>query len=483
MKLHNSLTKQTEEFVPKDSHLSIYSCGPTVYNNLHIGNLSAFVYADLLRRVLASVFPNVEITHVMNVTDVDDKTIRDSKLAHNDKDPMAALIEFTRHYEQVFMDDIRKVGNDLSAFTFIRATDSIKEMQMLITELFDKKIAYLTEDGVYFSIEAYQKAGKKYGQLVELEKSSDTKSRIANDEYDKDSANDFALWKVAKEGEPSWEYRLGGKDLTGRPGWHIECSAMSRKLLGKEFDIHTGGIDLKFPHHENEIAQSTACEQSDIMARIFMHNDHVLVDGVKMSKSLGNFFTLRDIETRGFNPLAFRLLVLQGHYRNSVNFSWENLQSASNRMENWLRIAALRHQPVSNLSTGDESSLVESYGKELVEILANDLDTPRALAHIDASFESIVNYISPLEIKAITKYLQAIDNALGLNLLESTPDISDAQKELLTQRAKAREAKNWQESDNIRDELKRQGVEVRDDKYGQLWSYVYGVIDSPHFCL
>jgi cysteinyl-tRNA synthetase len=258
---------------------------------------------------------------------------------------------------------------------------------------------------------------------------------------------------------------------------------MSRKLLGKEFDIHTGGIDLKFPHHENEIAQSTACEQSDIMARIFIHNDHVLVDGVKMSKSLGNFFTLRDIETRGFNPLAFRLLVLQGHYRNSVNFSWENLQAASNRMENWLRVAALRHQPVQNLSTGDESSLADSYGKELVEILANDLDTPRALAHIDASFESVVNYISPLEVKAITQYLQVIDNALGLNLLESTPDISDAQKELLSQRAKAREAKNWQESDDIRDELKRQGIEVRDDKYGQLWSYVYGVIDSPHFCL
>jgi cysteinyl-tRNA synthetase len=470
MQLHNSLSRQTEEFIPQNNHISVYSCGPTVYNNLTIGNLSAFIYADLLRRTLRINYPNIELTHVMNITDVDDKTIRDSKIAYPTKDPIVALLEFTQRYETVFMNDIAKVGIDLDAFTFIRATDNIQEMQDLIIELYNNKIAYLTEDGVYFSIEAYEKAGKTYGQLVYLEKSTDTKSRIANDEYDKDSVNDFVLWKLAKEGEPSWEFTLDNQDITGRPGWHIECSAMSRKLLGKEFDIHTGGIDLKFPHHENEIAQSTACGESSIMAKFFVHNDHMLVDGIKMSKSLGNFFTLRDIEERGFAPLAFRLLVLQGHYSNSVNFSWENLQAASNRLQNWRMMAALRWQPIKTKESPN-IAIKSTWVDKAMALAANNLDTPSLLSNIDMNFGSI-HSISTEETRDYTNYITLLDDILGLQLAHSTPDISSDHKHIMHNREIARNKKDWAESDRIRDELRHQGIDVRDDKTGQLWSYI-----------
>ena len=475
MKLHNSLTRQVDDFVPHGEQIGIYSCGPTVYNNLHIGNLAAFIYADLLRRVIGVAFPSYKIVHVMNITDVDDKTIRDSKQSMPYLDPMKALIVFTRSYEKIFLGHTAKVGNDVGAMTFIRATDSIEEMIDMFDSLIESGVAYTAEDGIYFSIEAYKKTGKKYGQLVNLDNSSTSKSRIDNDEYDKDTVSDFALWKKAKPGEPSWSISVDGKDYSGRPGWHIECSAMSRKLLGEQFDIHTGGVDLLFPHHENEIAQSTANTTSDTMARFFIHSNHILVDGKKMSKSLGNFYTLRDIESKGYSPLAFRLMVLQTHYQNSANFSWDSLSAATNRLNNWRAFAALRWQANSDISQKTEVSYSDhfvAFEKIFVDKLTNNLDTPSALAAIDELITKTTEAIGRNSVGTLTHALELIDTALGIDLLSTTTDITETQKEILNIRQKARDQKNWSESDSLRETLKTQGIAIRDEKDHQIWFYL-----------
>ena len=289
MELYNSLSKKVEKLKPTNDTVSIYSCGPTVYNRAHIGNLSAYIVADVLRRTVKATYGSVK--HVMNYTDVDDKTIKASKNKYPNEEPAVALEMLTDHYIEVFLKDMELVGNSVSDIDFIRATDpkTIGGMKALIRKLYEEGFAYVAEDGIYFSIKDYKEAGNKYGQLVDLSNCTLSKERIENDEYDKKDIHDFALWKKKKEGEPAWEFILDGKDITGRPGWHIECSVMSEMNLGVPFDIHTGGIDLKFPHHENEIAQSTAFRSNKTYARFFVHNEHILIDGKKMSKSLNNF--------------------------------------------------------------------------------------------------------------------------------------------------------------------------------------------------
>lgn len=341
MKLHNTLTRKTEELKPLDGKtIRIYSCGPTVYDHAHIGNLSAYIFADTLRRT--TELTGYDVKQVMNYTDIDDKTIRRSHERYPDDDRREALRKLTEHYIKVFLEDMELVGNQTRPITFMRATDNIDGMKALITKLHQGGFAYIADDGVYFSIEAYRKSGKTYGQLLELTTQNTSAARISNDEYDKDSVHDFALWKKQKDDEPAWEFTLDGQDMTGRPGWHIECSVMSRKGLGQPFDIHTGGVDLIFPHHENEIAQSTAGEDDPVMAQFFAHNDHILVDGKKMAKSAGNFHTLQDITDKGYDPLAFRLLVLQAHYRSQVNFTWESLDAAQNRLKALRAMADLK---------------------------------------------------------------------------------------------------------------------------------------------
>lgn len=476
MKLYNSLSSSLSDFKPASNTVKIYSCGPTVYNNLHIGNLSSFVYADLLRRIIANNFPEVEIIHVMNITDVDDKTIRDSKDFSDS--PMNSLLAFTKKYEQIFMDDMSRVGNDLAAMQFIRATDSITEMLEFIRELYDQGFAYIADDGVYFSIEKYKQSGKKYGQLVHIDESNTSSSRIQNDEYDKESAHDFALWKVSKSGEPFWEFDLAGTKLDGRPGWHIECSAMSRKLLGQPFDIHTGGIDLKFPHHENELAQSTATSKEELMAKFFIHNEHVLVDGKKMSKSLNNFYTLRDLEDKGFDPLVFRMLVMQGHYRNSVSFSWENLLAAREELQSFKRIAALRWQTI--LPQNNEvvaGSVVDQLLKGIVSICGTDMKIPAALTYINelrsmADMYIKENLLDHEDLTQLNAFFSIVDKILGLKILDTTPDLNPNQKKLLSERKKSRENSDFTKSDALRDQLKEQGVAVLDTPSGQIWHYI-----------
>jgi cysteinyl-tRNA synthetase len=469
MRLYNTLSKKIEDVTPLDGETyRIYSCGPTVYNHAHIGNLSAYIFADTLRNALYLTGKNIK--HVMNYTDVDDKTIRDSRAQYPELEPMAALKKLTDHYIEVFRADMEKVGNSLHMLDFVRATETINGMKKFIADLHAKGFAYIADDGVYFSIEAYRKSGKTYGQLLELSSSNTSEARIQNDEYDKESVHDFALWKKQKEGEPAWEFTLDGTDMTGRPGWHIECSVMSRQELGQPFDIHTGGVDLIFPHHENEIAQSTALEGSPVMAQVFAHNEHILVDGKKMAKSAGNFITLQDIIDKGFDPLAFRLLVLQGQYRSQTHFSWKNLEAAQNRLNDIRAWADLRYQPGTDVFPDELDLLFKSTREDIEATLQNDLNTPLALAALG----KLMDYMSSIPIPGIEgKYtdgtLAFVDAAFGLNIADR-PDITDEQKQLITERESARKAKDWAKSDELRDKLKAQGIGLRDTSYqGAQW--------------
>lgn len=469
MELYNTRFRTIQEFIPIDGEtVRIYSCGPTVYDHAHIGNLSAYIFADTLHRAVS--LPGWKVEHVMNYTDVDDKTIRRSSERFPNSEPKAALKQLTDQYIDIFMHDMRAIGNNTDWLTFIRATDAIGDMQELIRDLYGAGIAYLAEDGVYFSIDAYKKAGKKYGQLLELSTASTSEARIQNDEYDKESAHDFALWKKQKDDEPAWDFTLGETDITGRPGWHIECSAMSRKTLGQPFDIHTGGIDLIFPHHENEIAQSTALENDPVMANFFMHNDHVLIDGKKMAKSAQNFYTLEDITNKGFDPLAFRLLVLQGHYRSPVNFTWESLQAAQNRLRNWQAVAVLRYQASESATHEDDFSSFASYADADIHApIFNDINTPEVLASISQRLSSFAeNLVSKQGLAGFEAYLQAVDDMLGINLM-GQPDITEEQKKTIADRQKARDAKDWDASDTLRDKLESEGITVRDTPEGAIW--------------
>jgi len=465
MQIFNTLSRKLEDFSPyHESSVGMYSCGPTVYDHIHIGNLSAFIAADTLRRVLSE--SGYMVKHVMNFTDVDDKTIRRSLERYPDLKPGEALQKLTREYEETFLKDMEAIGNSVGDINFVRATDSIEGMRRLIRELHDDGYAYVTDDGVYFSIGKYEGSGKKYGQLLELTSSSTSGSRIDNDEYDKESVHDFALWKKQKDGEPAWEFELDGVDLTGRPGWHIECSVMSVASLGQPFDIHTGGIDLIFPHHENEIAQSTA-GSGEVYAKYFVHNEHLLVEGKKMSKSLNNFFTLEDIRKKGFDPLAFRLMVLQAHYRKQANFTWDNLESAQNRLQSYREMADLRWQANDQ---APEYPKFSAACESLLKYAQEDLDTPMVLAEISKVANDLRENltISGDDAGQLTEYLAAVDRLLGLQLL-SSEDITTSQKQLLNERQAAKEANQWEKADDIRNQLSKQAIGIRDTKLGQVW--------------
>ncbi len=468
MKLYNTLKREIEAFTPLNNNkVSIYSCGPTVYDHIHIGNLASFIYADTLSRTLRA--SGYEVDHVINFTDVDDKTIKRSKEKYPTLNPKQALKKLTTEYSQLFLDDMRSVGCDVESIKFINATDHIEDMKALITKLHEDGFAYIADDGVYFSIKKYRDSGKKYGQLLAITDSSTSSARIQNDEYDKDSPHDFALWKTGRADEPIWDFTLDGKKLDGRPGWHIECSAMSAGALGQPFDIHTGGVDLIFPHHENEIAQSTAGKANPTLANIFLHNEHLLVDGKKMSKSLNNFFTLQDIRSKGFDPLAFRLMVLQSHYRSQSNFTWTNLEATQNRLKDIRAMADL----VFQTRTKGESGLVEgdflSHLERIKKAIEDDINLPEVLKQISDLTAGMLHFtIEEDQLSYFKNLLDYVDQILGLDLTNRS-DISDAQKLTLNEREKARDSKSWVKSDRLRDKLAAKGIGVRDTEQGQVW--------------
>lgn len=462
LKLYNTLTKTTEDFQPIDpEEVKIYSCGPTVYNHAHIGNLASYVYADVLRRVV-QLAAQAPVKHVMNFTDIDDKTIRDSRIRYPNLAPMEALKNLTTEYEEIFLVEMREIGNNTEDVLFVRATENIVAIQELIKKLLKNNVAYETDDGIYFSIKEYQKK-RQYGQLAKI---SVGQARIENDEYDKDQASDFALWKKQKANEPAFEFALDDKDFTGRPGWHIECSVMSVKNLGQPFDIHTGGVDLVFPHHENEIAQSTAGDQPERLANYFVHTEHLLVDGKKMAKSANNFYTLSDIKNKKFRPLDFRLLVLQGHYQSATQFTWESLQSAQSRLDGWKDTFELTYQTKDSRDPAQLDAVNELVDKSIQALFSN-LNTAQALSYIDQAFAIFKpENCNHLALTALSIFCS---RELGLSVISLTDDISDEQKAKITNREKAKQDRDFATADALRSELAEEGIILSDTTSGTIW--------------
>ncbi len=442
LKIHNSLSQELEVFTPINAHrTTFYSCGPTVYNFAHIGNFRAFIFADTVKRVLT--YLGYPVFHVMNFTDVEDKIIR----AHQESGQ--SLRELTDPYIQAFVEDIGSL-NIIPADKYTKATDYIEEMVVIIERLLNQGYAYKTADGsVYFDLSK----DENYGKLVRIDHDAmkeNAKGRMKNDEYDKDNVQDFSLWKAWDEADGSifWETRLG----KGRPGWHIECSAMAMKTLGETIDIHTGGVDNKFPHHENEIAQSE-CATGKEYARYFMHNEWVLVEGKKMSKSFNNFYTLRDIAIMGHNPIAFRYLLLTAHYRTSINFSFDALTASSTALEKLLDI-------VEGLP--NDGIVDQGYEKKFAAIIENDFDTAGAIALIWILLKD--DSVGDADKKAT---ILDCDRVLGLGLEKKDEFVVPLGiQNLIKERDTARKNEDWTTSDALRNEIKKLGYKIKDTEGG-----------------
>lgn len=456
MKIYNSLTRQKEEFHSiHDKKVLMYTCGPTVYNFAHIGNLRTYINTDTLRRWLE--FIGYDFNHVTNITDIDDKIIKAAN--EQDKD----IQEIANKYEAAFYDDLKAL-NILPATNYPHATKEITSMINIISELLKKDIAYKSDDGsIYFSIAKFEDYGKLSNVDMEGIKEG---ARVDQDEYEKDSARDFVLWKAEKEGEPSWEAPFG----KGRPGWHIECTAMSLDYLDKTIDIHTGAVDLMFPHHENEIAQSESFT-GEKFVNFWFHGEHLLINGEKMSKSLHNIYTLNEIlEKYGVSPLDFRYLCLSSHYREKLNFTDQSIIQAKNTLKNVNDFL----DRVRSINTEGENypvdTLIEESRKELYSALDDDLSTPKALASVFDLIKTLnknFEHLGTNEAAKILNYFYDLDKIFGLNFTfrESWKIPDDVQK-LVKDREEARKNKEWNISDQIRDEISKLGYEIEDTNNG-----------------
>ena len=470
--LHNTLTRTVDPVVPLvPGVISLYTCGPTVYNFAHIGNLKTYLFQDLLKRTFLAA--GYDVRHCMNITDVEDKIIRDSQ---KDLDPAAgnaerhaAMKALTTRYTEAFLEDLAALAILPPTYT-PRATEYIPSMIKLIQDLEARGLAYLREGSVYYRIAGLP----EYGRLARLDRSGmKVGASVDADEYEKDSVQDFVLWKAAKPGEPWWDSPWG----PGRPGWHIECSAMGMDLLGERMDIHSGGVDLIFPHHENEIAQSEGC-LGHPWVNSWVHGEFLLVDGEKMSKSLGNFYTLRDLKAKGFDPKAFRFTIQSNHYRKVLNFSFDGLRAAENALK---RIRLFRKR-----MEGDGVAAGQGEWKPLAEPLArvqaareafwaamaDDLNTPEALA---ALFTLITDLNAHDDRAALTRE----ERAAVLGLLDESNAVfgcwphEEAEEDagvaaLIEQRKAAKAARDWAAADRVRDQLKAMGIVLEDRKDGSV---------------
>lgn len=462
--LYNSLGRKKERLISRTPGVVLlYTCGPTIYDFVHIGNLRTFVFEDLLHRTL-KLF-GYKVRQVMNLTDVDDKTIRESIKASMN------LKEYTDKYAKAFFEDIATLSIT-PAESYPRATDYIGEMVTMISSLLESGYAYQGADGsVYFAIERYP----DYGALSGLSKRADdpstcSHSRISHDEYDKEVIGDFVLWKSYdknRDGNVFWPSPFG----PGRPGWHIECSAMAKALLGEQIDIHTGGIDNLFPHHENEIAQSFCCSHKQ-MARFWLHAEHLLVDGRKMSKSLGNFYTLRQLLEHGFQPSSIRYLLLSSHYRHSLNFTHEGLKAAASSVQRLrdfhyrLSQASLEEGKTENLELATQVA-----ASKFMVSLGDDLNISGALAAI---FEWVLEFNKALDEKKAKqgdialgqKFLSIIDGVLGLIQSKDEKAVDPQVVEFFEKRKAARLAKDWKLADELRLQIESAGYLIEDGPSG-----------------
>jgi cysteinyl-tRNA synthetase len=472
LKLFNTLSRSAEEFHPLDptgKKVGMYCCGPTVHDFAHIGNFRTFVFVDLVRRYLE--FKGFEVNHVMNITDIEDKIIK--RVREN----KTTLREFTGKFEAAFFEDLSAL-NCLHPHQTPRATEHIREIISLIEKLIARGVAYKANDGsVYFSIEKYRGCGCKYGQLVNLNfEGMRAGERVSSDEYEKESIADFALWKarVPDDGDIFWPSPWG----EGRPGWHIECSAMSMKWLGASFDLHLGGEDLMFPHHEDEIAQSEgAGVQSDgkPFVKYWMHGAHLLIEGKKMSKSLGNYFTLRDLLAKGFNGREIRFLLMSSHYREQFNFTLDGLTGARTslaRIDECLnKLKGIHKNEVkfveASLADEEQSRLLTP----IISCLDEDLNIAGAWGAIfewirETNRRIVANAVTAEQAIAIGAAWEKVGAILGVGHQKITV-IPREIISLLENREAARKAKDFKLSDQIRDELKAKGWTVKDTPGGQ----------------
>ena len=460
MKVFNSLTRRVEPLEPlAEGTVRFYTCGPTVYNFAHIGNFRAYTFEDVLRRTIQ--FNGMKVKQVMNLTDVDDKTIRGANAAG------VALTDYTRTYKDAFFADLKTL-NIQPAEVYPAATDHIPEMIALVEKLVEKGIAYRSDDGsVYFAVTKFP----GYGKLAHIDFDNQrTGARCAADEYDKENVGDFALWKAweKSDGPVGWDSPWG----RGRPGWHIECSAMSMKYLGETFDLHTGGIDNLFPHHENEIAQAEAAT-GKMFVKTWMHCAHLKVNGEKMSKSAGNFFTLRDLIEKGWSGREIRYVLVNAHYRQGLNFAFSALEDARKSLE---RIDRCVDALVERASAAP--SAAPDWAAKCLEAFTaavnDDLNTPKAFAalfelvrHANAWMQG--GATDAAQAAAVLEVFKRMDVVLGVVFFgraakAETPAEIQA---LLDRRAAARKEKNWAESDRLRDEIAAKGWLVKDSPNGQ----------------
>jgi len=462
MKIYSTLSRKLEEFEPLEpGRARLYTCGPTVYNYAHIGNFRAYIFEDILRRQLKA--EGYDVTQVMNITDIDDKTIRGASGAG------VALRDYTERYTSAFFEDLEALNIE-PAEHYPAATDHVSEMQELIGKLFDNGYAYQSDEGsVYFDLGKF----KSYGKLARLDMSGlRAGARVAQDEYDKENVADFALWKAWDEadGDVVWDSPWG----RGRPGWHIECSAMSMKYLGETFDIHTGGIDNMFPHHENEIAQSEGATGKPFV-KYWMHCGYLVVDGTKMSKSLGNFYTLRDILEKGYAGREVRYVLLSAHYRQPLNFTFGALDAARaalSRLDDFK--SRLNEQAGADAESGAEADAPDWAARgrrDFKAAMNDDLNMPEALGAI---FEMVHagnkamdgQDLASKQAAAALEVMSGIDLVLGVLQTEDAAAPDSQVLDLAEQRSRARADKNWGEADRLRDELAQVGWEVRDTPDG-----------------
>lgn len=463
MKLFNTLTRKKDELKPlEDGKVKLYTCGLTVYSQPHIGNWVSYIYWDVLVRALQA--EGYEVERVQNITDVghltSDEDSGEDKLEKGAKREGLTAWQVAEKYIKIADEEAEKLGL-IKPTHMPRATDYIQQQIDFVKVLEVKDYTYVIEDdGVYFDTSKL----KNYGKLAQLDiEGLKPGARVPVD--GKKNITDFAVWKFSHKGEKrdmEWESPWG----LGFPGWHLECSVLARELLGDQIDIHTGGIDHIPVHHTNEIAQTESVTGKQF-AQIWVHNNHLKVDGKKMSKSLGNIYTLQDIVDKGFSLDAFRLLILSKHYTTEGNFTWENLEAAQNRLNNWQAIADLRWQIENDKQMVEE---VNRANNAILEPLQDDLNTPEALSRIEMSltqFEKSHPVWGKQDMEALLGF---INDFVGINF--SKPDITDELKNLVTDREEARKAKDWAKSDELRDKLREQGIEVRDTENGPIWSRI-----------
>jgi cysteinyl-tRNA synthetase len=457
----NTETRKKDKFESMEAgHVRMYTCGPTVYDYAHIGNYRAYLFEDLLRRYLK--YCGYKVTQVMNITDVEDKIIRKSV------EQECSIFEVTEPFIAAFFEDL-DILNIERAEHYPKATDHVEDMLRIIDTLKEKGYTYEKEGSVYFRISQFESYGKLSGICVDEVKVG---ARIDSDEYEKDDARDFVLWKAYKEGEHYWDAPYG----KGRPGWHIECSAMSSKYLGHHFDIHTGGEDNIFPHHENEIAQSEAAS-GETFVNYWMHCRHLLVEGEKMSKSKGNFFTLRDLIEQGHHPMAIRYFIISNHYRSPVNLTQDGLKAAHAA---WTRIMDFRTRLMEHIEKNQDGIRIAALDEDLVfcqkkfnEHMDDDLDTPRALAALfdfirDANKMMDEEDIPSIQAQDVLDMLERVDTVIGV--IDREEEMLDGEiDKLIQERQEARKAKHFARADEIRDVLADQGIILEDTRDGVRW--------------